>query len=196
MAPWPSSTGFPPTLTLPRACVCEAGTMGRFDPGLILHAVEKHASSRKLSRSLLFGKVEPSHERNQESSRETSLQMQICVHPARFGEGPPVLGKAAGEDQGRLMGKADPPTSSLSIHLSCLLCPSINSPSTLPTASGLSVCLSAHLTVCFPSGCLPCLPPGPQFCTQVPASPVDRRAGPRGAQPGWTPECEQGPGGG
>ena len=66
----------------------------------------------------------------------------------------------------------------------------------LPLGAVPAVWLSVHLTLCSPSGCLPRLPPGPQFCAQVPAASADWRAGPRGAQPGWTPECEQGPGGG
>lgn len=52
-------------------------------------------------------------------------------------------------------------------------------------------CVSIHLTVCSPSGCLPRLPPGSPLCAQVPEAPADWRASPRGTQPVWGSECEE-----
>ena len=96
-----------------------------------------------------------------------------------------------GQDQEGLMGKADP-------FGPLFMTPEqpAASPSVCSAFYPVSTCPSVHLTVCSPSGCLPRLPPGPQFRAQVPAAPADWRAGPGGAQPGWTPECERGPGGG
>lgn len=51
-------------------------------------------------------------------------------------------------------------------------------------------CACTHLTVCSPSGCLPRLPPGSPLRAQVPEALADWRASPRGAQPGWSSECE------
>lgn len=113
--------------------------------------------------------------------------------PRAWGGPDGLMGKAA--SFGPISPATEQPADSL--RLLCLSFPPTVLPPRLcllPLRVTLAVQLSVPLTVCSSSGCLPRLPPGPQFCTQVPATPADWRAGPGGAQPGWTPECEQGAG--